>query len=147
MHTEASITIDRLVDVVFQLTNNHVADWSITVVEDTVVKCTLDVVGTTFRSVTEDRGKRMEFDGVITEWKPPHLSRVKLTGTGFDIDAKYTFESLGESQTKVTVASDVDPKGFYKVMFVLFGWLGKKADYDAQAKELDSLKAFVEARA
>ena len=37
MRNEVSIEIDRPIDEVFQLTNDHVAEWSIIVVEDEII--------------------------------------------------------------------------------------------------------------
>ncbi len=66
MQSETSIEIDRPIDDVFRLTNDHVAEWSIIVVEDEVLNEKPGVVGTTFRTVTEERGKRMVFQGLVT---------------------------------------------------------------------------------
>ena len=143
MKSESSIEIDRPIEDVFRLTNDHVADWSIIVVEDDVVKETPDRVGTTFRTVTEERGQRMVFEGVITRHDPPHLNAVHLKGDSFDIDAEYTFEDLS-GRTRVTQRSSVTPKGWFKVILFLFGWLMKKSSCKALNDELASLKRFCE---
>ena len=72
MKQSACIEIDCPIDDVFRLTNDHVAEWSIIVVEDEVIEQKPDGVGTTFRTVTEERGRRMEFDGIVTRqwWWP-----------------------------------------------------------------------------
>jgi hypothetical protein len=64
MRNEVSVEIDRPIDDVFRLTNDHVAEWSIIVVDNEVIDRKVDGVGTTFRTVTEDHGKRMESQGV-----------------------------------------------------------------------------------
>ena len=61
MKAEASVEINRPIEEVFDFTNNHVVEWSVTVVEDTVINETPDRVGTTFKCVTESRGQRLEF--------------------------------------------------------------------------------------
>jgi hypothetical protein len=48
-------------------------------------------VGTTFRSVTKERGKRMEFAGEVTRYERPTVSTVMLIGKSFDIEAAYTY--------------------------------------------------------
>ena len=102
MKNSASIEINRPIEDVFRLTINHVPEWSIIVVEDEVVENKNDGgVGTTFRTVTEDRGRRMEFAGVVTAHEPPHRSAIHLTGKMFDIDTEYHFEDLSGS-TRVT---------------------------------------------
>ncbi len=101
-------------------------------------------VGSTFRCVTEERGKTMEFQGVVTRHEPPRLSAIHLTGQYFDIDAEYRFEDL-DGRTRVTQESTVAPKGFLKVIFFLFGWMMKKSTCKAVANELNNLKQKLEA--
>jgi uncharacterized protein YndB with AHSA1/START domain len=147
MQSEASVEIDRPIEEVFRLTNEHVAEWSIVVVEEEILDQKPDGVGTTFRNVTEDHGKRMEFEGVVTQYDPPHFSAVQLTGTMFDIEAEYTFEDLA-GRTRVTQRTHVIGKGFiFKSIMFLFGWLMKKSSCKASEKELISLKRFCEEHA
>ena len=145
MENAASIVIDRPIDRVFQMTADRVADWSHIVVEDEVIDEQPDGVGTTFRTVTEERGKRMEFQGVVTGYDPPRLHRVEMTGDSFDIDSEFVFEELdGGRQTRVSQRASVAGKGFFKIFLFLFGWMMKKSHCDASQKELESLKAFCE---
>lgn len=143
MQNEGSVEIDRPIYEVFRLTNEDVAEWSIVVVEDVLLDEANKGVGTRFRCVTEDHGKRMEFQGVVTAWDPPYASAVKLTGDMFDIEAAYAFEDLG-NRTRVTQFSTVTGKGFMRLFFLLCGWIMKKSSGDALAKELNSLKKYCE---
>ena len=145
MQTEASVEIDRPIAEVFDYTINHVAEWSITVVEDRPIDTKPEGVGSTFLCVTEDRGRRMEFQGVVTRHEPPTLSACQLTGSSFDIDVEYKFEDLS-GRTRVTVRSIVTPKGFTKVIFFLIGWAMKGSGCKAQENELESLKRILESR-
>lgn len=142
MQSIASIEIDRPIDEVFTYTNDKVAEWSLTVVEDEVI-VDMGGVGTTFRCVTEERARRMEFDGLVTAWEPPTRSAISLIGKSFDIVAEYRFEDLG-GRTRVTQESTVSGKGLVKVMFFLFGWLMNKQGCEAVNKELESLKQKLE---
>jgi len=144
MQNEGSIEIDRPIEEVFRLTNEDVAKWSIVVVEDERIDENPKGVGTRFRMATEDHGKRMEFQGVVTAYDPPWASAVKMTGAMFDIEAAYSFEDLG-GKTKVTQFSTVNGKGFMKLFFLLFGRMMNKASCDALAKELNCLKNYCEA--
>lgn len=142
--TVGSIEIDRNIRDVFQYTTDNVAEWSLTVVEDEPLNTTPDMVGSTFRCVTEDHGHRMEFQGEVTLYDDPHVSAVRLTGRHFDIDAAYQFEDLG-GRTKVTQTSRVYPKGMMmRLFFGLCGWMMKKGSCDAINKELASLKSHLE---
>lgn len=143
MQNAGSVEIDRSIDEVFRLTNEHVAEWSIIVVEDEVLDQTPEGVGTTFRTVTEDNGRRMEFQGVITRYDPPHESAIQLTGEMFDIETEYIFEDLS-GRTRVTQNAQVTGKGFFKLFMFLFGWLMNKSHCKASENELNSLKKFCE---
>lgn len=55
---------------------------------------------TTFRTVTADRGRRMTFQGIITEYEPPNTLSLHMVGT-FDIAVKYKFTDLGAEGTRV----------------------------------------------
>jgi len=79
MQTELSIEIDRPIAEVFDYTNNNITEWSITVVAVEILDEKPEGVGTTFRCVTEDKGRRMDFDGVTTRYEPPTASAVYLT--------------------------------------------------------------------
>jgi hypothetical protein len=146
MQTAGSVEIDRPIDEVFKLTHDHVAEWSIIVVEDEPIEEKPGRVGSTFRTVTEERGNRVEFLGTVTLWQPPRKSAIHMTCDWFDIEAEYTFEDLRNGRTRVTQNSQVHPQGFTKVFFLLFGWMMKKSGCKAATKELESLKKFCESR-
>ena len=143
MRNEVSVEIDRPIDEVFRLTNDHVAEWSIIVVEDEVLEEKPEGVGTTFRTVTEDHGRRMEFQGVVTRHDPPHAQAIRLTGEMFDIETEYAFEDLS-GRTRVTQRADVTGKGFFKFNMFITGWLMNKSHCKATENELNSLKRFCE---
>lgn len=143
MHTESSIEIDRPIHEVYDFTVNHVPEWSIIVVEDEVIESKPGGTGSTFRVVTEERGRRMEFQGTVLKQDAPRLQEVIMRGEQFDMHVTYSFEDLGDS-TRLIQRSDVQARGFLKVMFVLFGWAMKKSGCDAQMNELKNLKRILE---
>jgi hypothetical protein len=145
MESTCSIEIGRPIEAVFDYTLNKISEWSIVVVEDEVTSDGPVGVGTTFRTVTEERGDRMEFDGKVTKHEPHTTHSVTMKGKSFDLEVDYTFEDLNGS-TRITQHSRVNAKGFLKVFFFLFGWLMKKGGCDAQQKELENLKRLCEAR-
>jgi len=145
MDSQGSIEIEAPIELVFDISTNHIPEWSTVVVEDEVIDETPEMVGSTFRSVTEDRGRRMEFAGLVTRHEPPTASSVILTGEHFDIEVDVTLEDLG-GRTRVTQHSTVRGKGFFKLLFFLMGWMMKKSSCDALDKEHASLKALCEAR-
>lgn len=145
MKQSQSVVVARPIDKVFQYTTTMVAEWSIIVVEETIVKSVNDGgVGTTFRIVTEERGQRMEFESTVTTHEPPHRSGIIMTGSHFDIHANYVFEEI-DGGTKVTQNSEVFAKTWMmKIMFTLMGPFMKKSGCDALQKELQSLRDHLE---
>ena len=145
MTNQASIEINRPIHDVFDYTINNVAEWSRTVLEEIPIDTKPDGgVGSTFRCITGEQGRQMEFQGTVTKHEPPLLHAAELIGSQFDIDVLYVFEDLGQ-QTQVTQVSVVTPKGFLiKLMFKLIGPFAKKAGCNAAAIELRSLKEKIE---
>ena len=142
MRSLLSVEIDRPIEEVFEKTGN-VCDWSITCVDHELIEEKPEVVGTRFKMITEDRGHRMEFQGVTTGHQAPTFYSAHLEGKQFDIDVDYKFEDLS-GRTRVTQESKVSAKGFSRVLFALLGWAFKKASCDAQEQELGSLKRYCE---
>ena len=113
-------------------------------VEDEVLDEKPEGVGTTFRTATEDRGRRMEFMGVVTRHDPPNAYAVHMMGDAFDIETEFKFEDFS-GRTRVTQRASASGKGFFKLFMFLFGWLMQKSHCKASEKELASLKRFCEA--
>lgn len=145
MKTAISVEIERPISEVFRYTNENISDWSLTVIEDEILDETPEKVGSTFRILTEERGRKMEMTGVVTRYEIDRLSEVHLTGPGFEIDALYEFKDLGNGKVRVTETAQVHPKGLFKVMLFLFGWAMKRSNCKALQNELDSLKEKLEA--
>lgn len=144
MQTTGSVEIEKPIEDVFRLTIDNVPQWSTIVVEDEILEETEDVVGTTFRTVTEEQGRRMEFSGMITAFDPPYRHSVHMTSAPFDIQVDYDFESIGSNTTRVTQTSDVKAKGVLKIIFFFLGGLMAKSSCAALQKELNGLKSYCE---
>ena len=146
MKTEASVEIDRPIEEVFDKAFECVPAWSTIVVEAQPIEETPEVVGSTFKTITEDRGRRMEFLGIVTEYQRPQRSRVEMVNKAFDLDVLYLFEATATG-TRMTQMSEVKPKGITKVIMALVGLAMRKSSCEAQQKELNGLKAFCESGA
>ena len=146
MKTAGSIEIDRPIEVFFDYTINNVPEWSETVVEETVLEKNSHGNTKRFHMVTKDhKGKPMEFEGEVTVDTPPTTHTGVMKNEVFEMEATYSFEDLG-GRTRVDLVSDVTPKSFgMKLMFLLFGWLGKNAGCKALQNELSCLKEKAEA--
>ena len=145
IHSIGSVEIEHPIEDVFIWTNESVAKWSEIVIEDEVINRTPDIVGSTFRSKTDNDGYQVELEGVVTEYDAPYFSAVKMTCKSFDIIAEYTFDDLGGS-TRVTQDSFVTGKGFFRGLFFFFGRLMKKKSCRAAQDEMENLKKYCEAQ-
>ena len=145
MITEGSIVVDRQIEDVFDYTTSNVAEWSDIVIEEEMVEEKPDGVGSKFRTVTEDRGRRMEFLGETLEHNRPKLSRVFLRGDAFEMDVEYRFEELS-GKTRVSQKSNVKGKGMFRVLLPVMGVLMRKSGCRALQKELENLKRCCEDR-
>ena len=143
MENVGSIEINRPIDDVFRAAVDYMPEWSLIVVEDEIIEPSPGVVGSTFRTVTEDKGNRMVFQGVVTQYDPPHVNAVHLSGDMFNIDTEFQFEDLG-GRTKVTQFAKVTGKGAFKFILWCMGWLMKKSHCQATMRELESLKRYCE---
>lgn len=144
MRNEQSVEIDRPIAEVFDFAMKNTVKWVEIVVEDHVVEDKNNGdVGTTFHVVTVEKGRRMEFDGVVTRHEPPNISAVLLKGQYFDLDLEYKFEDLS-GRTRVTQVSIAKGKGFTKVMLFLLGWMMKSAGRKSLSKDFATLKHLLE---
>ena len=145
MKTGISMVIDRPIEDVFILATDHVVVWSSIVVEDELIHLAEDGgVGTRFRTVTEDRGHRMEFEGEVVDYDPPSRSAILLRGPAFDLDVAYEFESLSNGRTRITQFSRSRGKGIWWLLLMLLTPLMRKSGSETTRKELDQLRIYCE---
>lgn len=143
MKSTGQVEINRPIVDVFRLTTERVSEWSNVVMTDEMTHETEDVVGSTFVTVTSDRGQEMEFQGVVTKHDPPNLHAVSLEGKLFNIKTEYWFQSVSD-RTHVSQRTQVTGKGFFKILLPILGLISGKVHREATFKELESLKKFCE---
>jgi hypothetical protein len=144
MRSELHVDVPRPRRLVFPTVLDNLSEWSETCVEDEVLEQVGESEpGTTFRVVTQESGRRMEFTGVVTAHRPPEHSACRLSGPAFDIHVAYDFEEV-EGGTRVTQRSTVEAKGLFKLLFFLLRPLMRRKSCESQAKELDAMRAYCE---
>ena len=143
MTMTASVIIERPIEKVFELTNDHVTEWSNIVEEEHMLEVTPKGAGSTFRTVTSEHGRRMTFEGVVTTYTPPTASGIEMEGDAFSLTADYDFEEV-PSGTRVTQRSTVRGKGIFKIILPVVGLFMRKSNCKELQNELDRLKAFCE---
>ena len=89
--------------------------WAKGVVENEDLEVKEGGVGSTFRQVYEENGRKMEFQGKTTAFEKNRRVRVFLTGKMFDLDVDYHLEDLG-GRTRLTQDSEVQFKGAMRFM-------------------------------
>lgn len=104
----------------------RVMAWVDGVVENEDLEVTDEGVGSTFRQVFEENGRKMEFQGVVTFYEKDSRLAATLTGEFFDLDVGYVLEPVGSS-TRLTQTSRVRFKGFLKIVGPLMSSFMKKA--------------------
>jgi len=144
MKYEVSVVIDSPIELVFDLATNQTPQWSKVVVEDEVIHETEDGgVGTVLRIVTEDRGRRMEFEGEVTHFDPPHASAIRMVNNMLVIESAFRLEDLSGS-TRITQLAMVKGRGLFRPVMWLMGIVASKASCKASEDELRRLKKYCE---
>lgn len=149
MHRSNQTEIDRPIDEVFRVISEEMKEWSLVVVDEESLDGETGPegpqVGSRFRTLTEENGKTMVFEGVVTKYDPPTVQAAQLTGDLFDIESEFRLHSLGD-RTGVTHESKVHGKGWFRVFLMLFGWLFSRMNCKAGEDELASLKRYCESQ-
>jgi uncharacterized protein YndB with AHSA1/START domain len=116
MENETSVIIDRPIEEVFAFSTDteKIALWAGPVTEAKQTSEGPLGVGTTSTRVTQLVGRRFESDYEVTEYRPNTRYSAKTTSGPFPIVETFSFEA-GEGGTKVTVAMEGDPAGFFKL--------------------------------
>ena len=113
-------------------------------VEDEALLETPEKVGSKFRQVFLEKGKRMEMTGEITAYVENKRMRVTMIGDMFELDVDYILNSLTDNQTEVTQESQINFKGLIKLFALLFILMSKISSKDPQAEAHATLKAMAE---
>ena len=142
------IEINAKPDQVFSWLDNpsKLSQWLPNIVENEVIQETSNRVGSTWRQVYDQNGRRMEMFGTTTVWEKNKRLGCEIRGQMFDLDVDYQLEDL-DGRTRLTQVSQVRMKGIFKLMGLIMTPFMKKA----QGKQTDDsflkLTRLVEAEA
>lgn len=145
MQTSYSIEINAAPEQVFHWfeTPERTLQWVPNLVENETLNETEGKVGTTFRHVYLENGRRMEMQGTVTAWAPGRRLTSELHGQAFDLHVDYRFEDLG-GRTRLTQVSDIRMKGVLKLVMMIMSPFMKKAAQAQYGKALGKLKELAE---
>jgi len=147
MKTTMITRIDAPAEIVFLWLedNERLLKWVPSLVEDEALTELPEKVGSRFRQVFLENGRKMEMTGEITAYSENERIRVLMSGKMFDLDVDYILTALPENQTELTQNSQITFKGFLKLMGPVMGLMSKLSSKDPQADAHAALKAMAEA--
>ena len=105
---------------------DRVMKWVPNVVENEDLEVTENRIGSTFRQVYLENGRRMEMQGVVTAYEPNRRLMCELTGDAFDLSVDYRLEDLA-GRTRLTQDSEVRFKGILRIVGPLMMLFAKKS--------------------
>ena len=123
--------------------NERIMKWLPNIVENEDLNITENRVGSTFRQVYVENGRRMEMHGVVTAYEPNRRLACDIKGDAFDLQVDYRLEDLG-GRTKLTQDSEVRFKGLFKIIGFLMAPLVKKASMKQLQETFANLKRLSE---
>lgn len=108
----AQINIAQPLHLVFEYTihPNHAKDWYENVKESNCVDNMLQV-GSKANLLTNIMGKDFDFSYVIDVLIPNEKLVMKTQSGPFPMESEYTFQSINENETSVTITNRAQPKG------------------------------------
>lgn len=124
--------------------NERLMQWVPNLIEDEPVLDTPEKVGSRFRQVFLENGKRMEMTGEITAYVENERLRAMMSGDMFNLDVDYSLKALSDTQTEVTQDTEIKFKGFLKLFAPLMLLMSKLSSKDPQADAHARLKDMAE---
>ena len=147
MHNSFQLDVEAPPETVFEWLGDpeRFMQWAKGVVENEPLEETPDKVGSTFRQVYEERGRKMEFQGRVTAWEDNRRLGIAMTSSCFDLDVDYTLEPTPQG-TRLTQDSEVTFKGFMRFVAPLMAPFMKKSGEKCIREDFGRLKALAEGR-
>lgn len=147
MKTSKTTVIDAPAATVFLWLedDDRLKKWVPNIIEDEPLIETPEKVGSKFRQVFLENGRRMEMIGEITEFAENERLRVYITGKMFDLDVDYILKPLSDTQTELTQDSEIKFKGFMMLFAPVMFLMSKFSSNDPQAAAHEKLKEMAEA--
>ncbi len=120
--------------------------WLPNIVENEVVRETENKVGSTWRQVYEENGRRMEMFGTTTVYEPFKRTSCQITGKMFDLYIDYLLDDI-DGQTVLTQNTVINTKGVFKLMGFLMRTVMRKSQDKQTDESFSKLKRFDEEEA
>ena len=117
--------------------------WVPNVVENEDLEVTENKIGSTFRQVYLENGRRMEMSGTVTGYEANRRLTLEINGDAFDLFLDYRLEDLG-GRTRLTQDSTVRFKGFLKIIGPIMTPFVKKSSMKQLEDSFATLKGLAE---
>jgi uncharacterized protein YndB with AHSA1/START domain len=146
MKNTHTLRIDAPPARVFELINDSesLKQWIPNLIENEQLTTTKDRVGSTFRQVYLENGKRMEMTGEVVAFEQDRHLACKIEGKAFDLIVDYSLRDVS-GQTELTQHSEVVFKSVpMKILSTLMKPLIRKASRDQLSKQFAKLKELAE---
>ena len=146
MKNTYSIVIEATPQQVFHWLDDsqRLMEWLPNLVENEDVNVTENKVGSTFRQVYLEKGRRMEMTGVVTEYEANKRVACQIDGDAFGLHVSHQLEDLG-GRTKLTQESQVRFKKFFKILGPIMTPFMKKSSTKQLEDSFRKLKELAEA--
>jgi uncharacterized protein YndB with AHSA1/START domain len=147
MKNTNAVAIDASPARVFELLNDSesLKQWIPNLVEDEVTSRTDTGVGTKFRQVYLENGRRMAMEGEVIAYEKDKYLACEIRGESFDLVVDYSLQAQGDG-TLLTQNSEILFKSTpMKIMSVLVKPLIRKAMNKQEVEQFSRLKALAEA--
>jgi uncharacterized protein YndB with AHSA1/START domain len=147
MKNRYSLEIDAPPERVFAWLGNseRALRWVPNLIESEDLEVTPSRIGSTFRHVYQERGRRMEMRGTVTAYETDRHFACELTSDMFDLSVDYRLESMGR-RTRLTQESETHFKSLpLRLIGALLTPLMKKASQRGLADSFGKLKRLAEA--
>jgi uncharacterized membrane protein len=117
MRVENSVIINQPIEKVFDFVSNaeNEALWRTEIQVSKVTSEGTFGVGSTISQTASFMGRRFEAVGEMTEYEPGQVAAWKLISGPFSGDGRTTYEAKGDNQTEVTISSNFEVGGFFKL--------------------------------
>ena len=120
--------------------SQRVMQWCPHIVEQEDLTTTEDKVGSTFRQVYDEKGRKMEFFGTVIAYEENRRLAITTEGDSFGLDVEYILEPI-ESGTRITQNTSVAFKGFWKLIGPPMMFFMKKSGVKQVEEDLGRLEA------
>jgi len=147
MKTSKTTHIDAPASIVFLWLEDkdRLMQWVPNLVEDEALVEKPEKIGSRFRQVFLENGRKMEMIGEITAYSEAERMRAYITGSMFDLDVDYILKAVSDNQTELTQNTEIRFKGFMKFLSLIMILVSKFSSKDPQAEAHAKLKVMAEA--